>query len=189
MKFYDETQPLYLETDASGVRLGAALQQSRSGTSCQGDKVPDNSILRPITFASKCLSSMERRYSNIEREALGILHRLYQFHHYCFVRELSIITDHKPLAAIFKKDAAMLSQKIQQILLRIHQYRVRIIYKPGLDLFIADWLSRQNHKESKDAEIPDMQLNIDAIQTTNIPDCMTIHDYNRQHCKPITYNS
>ena len=60
-------------------------------------------------------------------------------------------------------------------LLIMHQYRVRTIYKPGLDLFIADWLSRHNHKENKDAEIPGMQLNIDAIETmTDIPDCMTM---------------
>ena len=28
MKFYDETKPLYIETDASGVGLGAALIQT-----------------------------------------------------------------------------------------------------------------------------------------------------------------
>ena len=67
----------------------------------------------------------------------------------------------------------MLSQRIQLILLKICQYRVGIIYKPGPDLFIADNLSRQYHKENKDDEMPEMQLNIDAIQTTtNIPDCM-----------------
>ena len=44
-----------------------------------------------------------------------------------------------------------------------------------MNLFIADWLFRQNHTENKDAEIPGMQLNIDVIQTmTNIPDCITI---------------
>ena len=47
---------------------------------------------------------------------------------------------------------------------------------PWPDLFIEDLLSRHNHKENKDTEIPSMQLNIDVIQTTtNIPDCMTIH--------------
>ena len=76
MKFYDETHPLYLETDASEVRLGAALLQTRSGTSCPRDKAPNHSILRPLTSARKNLSSVESRYSNIEREALGILHRL-----------------------------------------------------------------------------------------------------------------
>ena len=58
----------------------------------------------------------------------------------------------------------MLSQRIQWILLTIHQYRVRFKYKPEPDLFIADWLSRQNHKENKDTEIPGMQLNMDSIK-------------------------
>ena len=111
MNFYDETKLLYLETDASGVRLGAVLLQTRNGTSCQRDKVPNNNILRPITFARKSLSSAERRYGNIEKEALGILHGLEKFHHYCFVREVSKITDHKLLVAIFKKDVALLSQR------------------------------------------------------------------------------
>ena len=90
---------------------------------------------------------------------------------------MSKITDHKLLVAIFKKDVATLSQGLQSTVLRIHQYRVRTIYKPEPDLFIADWLSRQNHKEKKDAEMPGIQLNIDAIQTTtNIPGCKTVHE-------------
>ena len=73
----------------------------------------DNSKLRPIVFAGKSLSSTEKRYSNIEREALGILHVLKKFHHYCFAREVSIITDYKPLVAVLKKDVATLSQRLQ----------------------------------------------------------------------------
>ena len=39
------------------------------------------------------------------------------------------------------------------------------------------WLPRQSHKAKKDAEIPDMQLNIYSIQTTaNITDCMNIQE-------------
>ena len=110
MRFYDETQPLYLETDASGTGLRAALLQARSGTCCPRDKAPANSILRPIEFASKSLSNAEGRYSDIERMALGILYGLKKFHHYCFASKVNIITDHKLLVAIFKKDVAMLSQ-------------------------------------------------------------------------------
>ena len=109
MKFYDETQPLYLVTDASGIILRAALLQSKSSTHCRREKALENSILRPIAFASKSLSSAERRCSNIEREALGILHGLEKFYHYCFAREVSLIRGHKLLGAIFKKDVAMLS--------------------------------------------------------------------------------
>ena len=41
---------------------------------------------------------------------------------------------------------------------------------------MADWPSRQN-KENKDVGIPDMQLDIDDIETTaNIPDFLTIQE-------------
>ena len=110
MKFYDETKPLYLETDVSGIGLGTTLLQTRDGTTCPKDIAPDNTIVRSIAFASKSLTNVEGRYSNIEREALGILNGLKKFHHYCFAREVSIIMCHKPLVAIFKKDAATLSQ-------------------------------------------------------------------------------
>ena len=97
----------------SGIGLVAALFKTRDGTKCPRDTAPDNSILRPIAFASKSLTSSERSYSNTEREALGILHDLEKFHHYCFAREVSIITDHKPIVAVFKKDVATLSQTMQ----------------------------------------------------------------------------
>ena len=53
MKFYDETQPLYLETDASGIGLRTSLLHNRSGTSCQRNKAPDNSILRPLHLQAR----------------------------------------------------------------------------------------------------------------------------------------
>ena len=62
---------------------------------------------------SKSLSSTEKRYSKIEIEAIDILYVLKKFHHYCFARELSIITDHTPLVAIFKKDVASQSHRLQ----------------------------------------------------------------------------
>ena len=103
MKFYDDTKPLYLETDASGIGLRAALLQLQDNTNCQKGMAPDNTILHPITFASKCLTGAKQRYSSIECEVLGILHGLEIFHHYCFGREVLIITDHKPLISMFKK--------------------------------------------------------------------------------------
>ena len=173
MKFYDDTKLLYLETDASGIGLRAALLQLCDNTACQKDTAPDNTILLPIAFASKSLTGSEWRYSNIECEALGILHGLEKFHHYCFSREVLIITDHKPLVSMLKKDVATLSQCIQCILLKIHQYRVQIIYKPGPKIFIADWLSRHNHIEGKDKPIKDMDVWVDAIQNaTDMPECI-----------------
>ena len=61
MKFHNDTKPLYLETDASGVGLGAALLQICKGTICQKDIVPNNTILHLTAFASKGLTGAEHR--------------------------------------------------------------------------------------------------------------------------------
>ena len=84
MKFYDNSKPLYLETDASGISLGAALLQLCDNTVCQKGLAPQNITLCPIAFTSKSLTGVEQRYSNIKWEALRILHGLEKFHHYCF---------------------------------------------------------------------------------------------------------
>ena len=83
--------------------------------------------------------------------------------------------DHKPLVSIFQKDVAMLSQCIQYILLKIHQYMVQVMYKPGPDIFIADWLSRHNHIEGKNKPMEDMDTQVDALQsTTDMPECVSM---------------
>ena len=38
-----------------------------------------------------------------------------------------------------------------------------ILYKPGPDLYMDDWLSSQSHTEKKDKEIEGMKLSINAI--------------------------
>ena len=57
-----------------------------------------------------------------------------EVHLYCFVKEVCMITDYKPLVAIISKDIAMLSQHLQHIMLCIHQCRVCILNKPGPNL-------------------------------------------------------
>ena len=76
---------------------------------------------------------------------------------------------------MFKKDVATLSQCIQCILLKIHQYRVQIIYKPGPEIFTADWLLQHNHAEGKDKLIKDVDIRIDPIQiATDILECVSV---------------
>ena len=102
-----------------------------------------------------------------------------KLHHYCFAREVSIITDHKTLVAILKKRCSNTITETTANSTQNTQIQDHI-----QDLFIADWFSRQNHRENKDAEILCIQLNIYTIQTTiNIQDCMTIQSYKRQNHK------
>ena len=45
IKFYNVAGPLYLETDASSISLGARVLQVRDGMNFGNDKISDNSIL------------------------------------------------------------------------------------------------------------------------------------------------
>ena len=95
MNSYDKTRPLYLETDASCVGLGAGLLQIRGEMNCTQNVTPHSSILILNTFVNKILPCVETRHSNIEEEALGTHHGLENFHHYCFTRTVSSqITSH-----------------------------------------------------------------------------------------------
>ena len=118
-----------------------------------------------IAFSRKSLSITEWCYSNITRKALRILHGLEMFYCYCFTKEVCIVTDHKPLVAIISKDLAMLYQCLQCIMLCSYQYGVCIIYKPGPDLYIVEWLSYNNHTENRDQEITGMKVNVHATST------------------------
>ena len=68
MKFYDETKPLYIETDTSAVGLGAALLQTRSNTNCHRDKALHNSTIGSIAFASQSLPKAGKRYSILQEK-------------------------------------------------------------------------------------------------------------------------
>ena len=94
----------------------------------------------------KILTSAETWYTRIERDMLGILCGVEKFQHYCFTHEISMITDRKLLVAIFKKDVASQSHRLQRILLQIHQHNIRILYQPGPQQFITDWPSSHNYK-------------------------------------------
>ena len=101
------------------------------------DAASDKYVLRPIAFASKSLSNTETHYNKIEREGVGILHGLQKFNHYYFTREIQIIIDHKPLAAIFKRGMAVLSKRLQCILLKTYQYKSNTYYTLLLRLSIV----------------------------------------------------
>ena len=113
------------------------------------DETLDSAIMCLIPFASKSLFSAEWHYSNIECKALIILHGLEKCHHHCFISTVCVITDHKPFMEILSKDVATLSQWLENIMLRICQYGRHIIYRPGQELYITDWLSHNNHTKTK----------------------------------------
>jgi len=58
---------------------------------------------KPVYYASRSLTSVEKNYAPIEKEALGIAFSVKKFHQYIYGRKVTVISDHKPLEIIFKK--------------------------------------------------------------------------------------
>lgn len=70
---YHEKRKLILAYDASPSGVGAVISH-----------VMDDGEERPIAFASRTLNKSERNYSQIEKEAMGIVFGVRKFHKYLY---------------------------------------------------------------------------------------------------------
>ena len=101
-----------LTTDASTVGYGAMLEQKVDGK------------LRPIAFVSKCTSSAERNYSASDLEAKAIIFGLSAFRCYVTGVKVTVLTDHRPLSALFLKTTP--SARMYRWCLILQQYDITI---------------------------------------------------------------
>ncbi|XP_040159183.1 uncharacterized protein K02A2.6-like [Anopheles arabiensis] len=127
--FFDIGDRTQLIADASPVGLGAVLIQINS----EGNP-------RVIAYASKSLSNTEKRYAQIEKEALALVWAVERFHFYLYGRQFELITDHKPLEKIFSTKSKPCA-RIERWVIRLQSYKASVIYRPGKSN-IADPLSR-----------------------------------------------
>ena len=118
---YDPNLPLCLATDASPYGLGAVLSH-----------IMPNGEERPIAYASRSLSTSEKNYSQIEKEALGIIWGVKRFNTYVYGRHFRLITDHEPLISIFgpkKGIANTTAARLQRYALFLAGYNYDIVYR------------------------------------------------------------
>ena len=87
---YDPALPVWLVCDASPTGISAVLLPVKP---CGSE--------RPEAFASWSLTKTEHKYAQIDKEALSIMWGVKWFHVYLYERQFMLVTDHKPLTAIF----------------------------------------------------------------------------------------
>ena len=87
--FPDFSQGFVMETDASGVGLGAVLAQEG-----------EDKTLHPVAYASRTLQPHEQNYGATELEALGVVWSVKHFRHYLYGHKCVIFTDHEPLKSL-----------------------------------------------------------------------------------------
>ena len=89
---------------------------------------------------SRSLTEVERRYSQTEREALGLAWGCERFHMYLYGMEFTLLSYHKPLETIYSTNSRN-SGRIERWVLRLQPYKFRVQYISGKQN-IADSLSR-----------------------------------------------
>ena len=97
---------------------------------------------KPIAFASKSLTGAESHYANIERELLAVVFACIRFNTYLQGCRFTVQSDHKPLEMIHLKSMHNAPPCLQRMLLQLQKYDMKIEYKPGSEMLLADALSR-----------------------------------------------
>ena len=124
ISYYDPCKAVTVQVDASPVGFGAILSED-------DDKV--------VCYGSRALTPAESRYSQTEREALGVVWACEYFDLYLRgLPHFIVITDHKPLETILKKPNPPF--RIERWGLRLQPYSFIIKYRPGIEN-IADYIS------------------------------------------------
>ena len=141
MAYFDTKKDTYITVGASPVGISAILSQKTKGQ--DDDKV--------VSYASRALTQVERRYSQTEKEALSIVWGVEHFHLYLYGKEFTLITDHKPLEVIYGNKKAKSSARIERWVLRLQPYSFKVVYRPGATN-PANYLSRHPTQTSRKQE-------------------------------------
>lgn len=124
----DFTQSFTLQTDASGVGLGAVLLQEVDGGR------------RPVVFLSRKLRDRETRYSTVEKECLAVKWAVESLRYYLLDRHFILETDHRALQWLHQmKDSNM---RITRWYISLQPYNFTVQYRAGKSNVVADSLSR-----------------------------------------------
>ena len=130
---YDLDKPLKVYCDASSSGLGACMVHV------------DEAGERPIAFASRSLTDAEKKYAQVEKEALAIIFAVKRWHQYLCGRVFTLVTDHKPLCRVFGPHTqipSVAAARLQRWALILSMYRYNIEYLRGTLNVSADALSR-----------------------------------------------
>ena len=104
-----------------------------------------NRSQRPIAYASKTLSSTERSYFQIEREALSLLFDVRKFHQFLFGRKFTLVMDYKPFLVVLEPKShfqTVSASRLHSRTIALLAYDFELKFWPTEAHMNADFLSR-----------------------------------------------
>ena len=141
LRYFDITKQIVLQVDASQGGLGGALLQPT-----------ENGQLQPVSFTSCRMRSNEEAWAQIEKECLAIVSACDKWDLWLYGQEIIVHTDHQPLETIFRKPLRAAPRRLQKMMLRLQRYNVKVHYKKGTSLVLADTLSRATQSTTNDSK-------------------------------------
>ena len=156
-------KPFILETDASGIGLGAVLSQPQ----------PDQKS-HPIAYASRSLSASERNYSITELETLAVVWAISHFHAYLYGHEVTVFTDNSAVRAVLETSnpTGKYARWWNQVYASGIQ-SIKILHKSGKSNVNADALSRSPvSTKSLAVEEPSQVASIRSESTADLADLL-----------------
>ena len=164
LALFDPDLPTIVSTDASAYGIGAVLSQVK------------DSIERPIAFASRSLTTAERKYSVSEKEALACVWACEKWYKYLWGRRFTLRTDHQALTMLLStRGTGHKPMRIARWATRLLNFNYDVEFRDGAHNRVADALSRlplsntaHTAEESDDAVIVQWisALLIDASSVT-----------------------
>lgn len=109
LRYFNPQPDTQVAVDALPKGLGAVLMQKRT----------KEDEWAPVAFASHSLTENEQRYSQIEKEAIGIYWGCWHFHLYVYGHHFTVTTDHKPLIPLFTGSASKPPPRIEKWMLQL----------------------------------------------------------------------
>ncbi len=162
LALYEVNRKTMVSSDASSYGCGALIKQEG----------PDG-VWRTVAYASRTMTDAEKRYAQIEKEALAITWACERFEDFLIGKHFSIETDHKPLVPIFTtKELGNLTPRLQRFRMRMMRFSFDIYHTPGKDLIAADALSRQPLKTEEEGE----NENLAAAHINAVLSCLPVTD-------------
>ncbi|KAF8675264.1 hypothetical protein RHS04_06745 [Rhizoctonia solani] len=125
--------PYYLETDASGVAMGAILSQWG-----------EDNRLHPVAYMSKSFSGAKANYNTHNKELLAIIKALEEWRIFleAMDRPIQVFTDHQNLE--YWMQARTFNQRHARWHIFLSDFNFKIHYCPGKQSGKPDTLSRQS---------------------------------------------
>ena len=165
MAYFDTKKETILTVDASPVGISAILSQK-----VKGQKDP-----QLVAYASRALTAVEKRYSQTEKESLGIVWGIENFHLYVHGTHVTLVTDHKPLETIFGNPRSKPSARIERWVLRLQPYSFKVEYRAG-DENHADYMSRHPTDRSISTHSKISEEYVNCVTKHAVPRAMTLKE-------------